>query len=186
MENSGEKTDPNTHHHLSRSELDRFFLDTLEKMYFAEQLIEHAFWEVKNHEMSQRLAEILQIHFAIQRKHKERMEKIFLLRDETIQSKESRVLVGLLAEAKIQLDIFADDIVNWEIALILVVQKITYYKIASYGGLAHLAITLEYHCEATLMAVSVQEEEEFLANNLTGIFEGFVSDHLKGFKNETK
>ena len=74
--------------------------------------------------------------------------------------------------------------VNWEIALILVSQKLTHYKIASYGGLAHLAINLKNYAAATLLAISVQEEEEFITQHLNGIFDSFLAAHVEAYKNE--
>ena len=90
---------------------------------------------------------------------------------------------ALLSQTRNHLSIFADDSINWEIALILVAQKLAYYKIASYGGLAHLAINLEFRNAAALLAFSVQEEEEFIANHLNRIFDAFLASHVEGYKN---
>ena len=90
---------------------------------------------------------------------------------------------ALLSQTRNHLSIFADDSINWEIALILVAQKLAHYKIASYGGLAHLAIKLNYHKAATLLAVSAQEEEEFIANHLNRIFDAFLASHVEEYKN---
>lgn len=167
----------------SKSGLEDFFIHSLQEMYYAETRIAEDFNLIKGQIVSPKLDEILKTHYAIHLKHKERLAKIFHLREESVQSKECPTFNALIAETKNHLSFFANDIANWEIALILVSQKLTHYKIASYGGLAHLAIKLNYYKEATLLAVCVQEEEEFIANNLNVIIDAFMSSHIEGYKN---
>jgi len=169
-------------HLSSRSVLKNFFLGSLQEMYYSENAITNDFDVIEGRIISPKLHEILKIHYAIHLKHKERLEKIFQLRNETIESKNCVTLNALLAEAVKQLNAFQDDTENWEIALILVSQKLAHYKIASYGGLAHLAIKLNYRPAATLLAVCVQEEEEYVANNLAGIFDAFLAYHVESYK----
>lgn len=167
----------------SNSTLGNFFIHSLQEMYYAETTIATDFNLIKDQIVSPKLDEILKTHFAIHLKHKERLAKIFQLRAESGKIKDCKTFNALIAESKNHLSFFSNDIANWEIALILVSQKLTYYKIASYGGLAHLAIKLKYYKEATLLAVCVQEEEEFIANNLNGIIDAFMSSHIEGYKN---
>lgn len=167
----------------SNSVLETFFIHSLQEMYYAENTISMEFGLIRGQIKSSKLNQILDTHFEILLKHKERLEKIFHLRDETIESRTCETFKALLSEGKNHLSIFTDDIANWEIALILVSQKLTHYKIASYGGLAHLAIKLNYYKAATLLAISVQEEEEFITNNLDGIIDAFLASHVEGYKN---
>ena len=167
----------------SRSVLEAFFINSLQEMYYAEHAISSEFGGIKDRILSPKLFEILKIHTAIQLKHIDRLEKIFKFNNEKIKSKNCRALNGLLSESLSQLSVFSNDIVNWEIALILVSQKFTHYKIASYGGLTHLAINLNYRSAATLLACSVQDEEEFFANHLNGLIDAFLSAHVEGYKN---
>ncbi len=166
----------------SRAVLEAFFLDYLQEMYFAENEISDAFADIEAMISSPQLLEILKFHFSIHLKHKERLEKVFLLRNQKVSTKVCKPIKALLSEAKTHLAIFSDDIVNFEISLILVSQKLAYYKIASYGGLAHLAINLQFRNAATLLAFSVQEEEEFIANKLNNLIDSFISTHVEGYK----
>ncbi len=168
----------------SRVVLEGFFVDSLQEMYYAENSISIAFKEIKHKIVSPKLLEILKIHFGIHLKHKERLEKVFQLIDKPARNKVCEPMKALLSEGIGHLAIFADDSVNFEIALILVSQKLTYYKIASYGGLAHLAINLNYHSAAALLAFSVQEEEEFIENNFNGVIEAFLTSNVEGYKRE--
>jgi len=167
----------------SQSVLESFFIQSLQEMYYAECQIANEFACIKDRIVSPNLLTILKNHYAIHLKHKERLEKIFVIRNQLIESKNCKTFNALLAEGLSHLSVFSNDIANWEIALILVSQKLTHYKIASYGGLAHLAIKLNYYKAATLLAISVQEEEEFITNNLSGIIDAFLSSHVEGYKN---
>lgn len=163
--------------------LEDFFFKSLHELYYAECQIAKEFDLIQSHICSQNLKEILKNHFAIHLKHKARLEKIFRLKGELIELKNCITFNALLAEGLSHLSFFSEDIANWEIGLILVAQKLTHYKIASYGGLAHLAINLDNYKAAALLAFSAQEEEEFLANNLNGIIDAFLSSHVEGYKN---
>lgn len=168
----------------SRSQLEIYFINSLKEMYTAETEIGSGFDRIKRHLQSPKLIEILDMHYALHLKHKERLAKLFKLRDEKIEIKNCEVLEALLKEGRSHLAIFYDDIINWEIALIIISQKFAHYKIASYGGLAHLAINLNFYPAAALLAVSVQEEEEFTMNHLNGILDSFLSSNVKGYKTQ--
>ena len=170
-------------HSASESMLEDFFIHSLQEMYYVENSISAEFALIKDQISSAKLKDILKTHYAIHLRHKDRLVKIFELRDEFIENKKSEIFDALISEGKRHLAIFPNDIVNWEIALILVSQKLSHYKIASYGGLAHVAIKLNYYKAATLLAISVQEEEEFIANNLNGIFDAFLASHVAGYRN---
>ena len=174
---------PQEDHPHSESVLEDFFIHSLQEMYYAENAISEAFANLVYKIVSPKLLEILKIHFAIHLKHKERLEKIFILRNKKPSTRVCKPMKALLSQTKNHLSIFGDDRINWEIALILVAQKLAYYKIASYGGLAHLAINLEFRNAAALLAFSVQEEEEFIANHLNRIFDAFLASHVEGYKN---
>lgn len=167
----------------SQSVLEHFFIHSLQEMYYAESEIAKEFALIEGQIISPNLKKILENHYAILLKHKMRLEKIFRLKDELIEGRDCKTFDALLSEGKNQLSIFTGDPVNWEIALILVSQKLAHYKIASYGGLAHLAIKLSYYKAATLLAISAQEEEEYIAKNLNGIFDAFLASHVERYKN---
>ena len=163
--------------------LEEFFIESLREMYYAECQIAKEFGNVKSLIVSPNLQDILKNHFTIHLKHKERLEKIFRLKDQVIEGKNSEAFNAILSEGLSHLSLFSNDIANWEIALILVSQKLAHYKIASYGGLAHLAINLNYYKAATFLAFSAQEEEEFIANNLNSVIDAFLNSHIEGYKN---
>lgn len=165
----------------SRKLLETFFMESLEELYFVENTIASSFDRIKDRIHSEKLENILNNHVAIHLKHLKRLEKIFELRNETIIAKPSESILALLSEAKKYFTIFSDDIVNWEIALILISQKLAHYKIAAYGAVAHLAINLNDHRAATLLAIGVQEEEEYIEKHLNGITHEFLKPYTENF-----
>ncbi|MDN3607182.1 DUF892 family protein [Kaistella yonginensis] len=167
----------------SKSLLNSFFIQSLQEMFYAENVLAQEFAGLKNQIISSDLENTIGIHFAIHLKHKERLEKIFQLINVSNSSTICSSFNALLSEGKNQLSVFSDDHSNWEIALILVSQKLTHYKIASYGGLAHLAIKLNHYKAATLLAFSVQEEEDYISNNLNGVIDRFMASRFLSSNN---
>ena len=161
----------------SRKTLRRFFSESLKELYFSENIISNEYGKISHKIKSEKLEFILKNHFMIHLKHKERLEKIFQMQNESFKSKECAAIIALLNEANQHFTIFSDDIVNWEIALILTSRKLAHYKIAAYGSAAHLAINLNDHAAATLLAIDVQEEEEFIERYLNDITYEFLKPY---------
>lgn len=165
------ESNPNT----TTSKLEIFFLQSLCEMYHAENMIAEEFCQIESKINCPKLHKILTGHFGIHVKHQSRLQKFFQIRGETLTPKISYTMKAIMEEASAHLSHFSDDIRNWEFTLVLVAQKFAHYKIAAYSTLAQLAIKLNYPKLATLLAVSVQEEEEFLANNLCEIYASFLN-----------
>lgn len=161
----------------SRKTLRLFFSETLRELYFSENIISSEFGKIKHKIESQKLEFILKNHFMIHLRHKDRLEKIFQMQNESLKSKECAAIIALLNEANEHFTIFSHDLVNWEIALILTSRKLAHYKIAAYGAAAHLAINLNDHAAATLLAIDVQEEEEFIVKYLNDLTYEFLKPY---------
>lgn len=163
--------------------LEKFFLQSLQEIYYAEVNISRKYDLIKDEIESADLQKILKIHFGVHLKHQERLIKVFEMRGETPTGKNCDTFDAIIREGSTHLNLFAEDIANWEIALVLLSQKFSHFKIASYGGLAHLAIKLNYYNAAALLAFCVQEEEEYIAENLDALFNTFLAKHVEGYKN---
>lgn len=158
----------------SREGLNHFFVDSIKELYCAEKTIALSFNRIKDQIQSRKLKNILQNHYRIHLSHLERLEKIFKLQEENPESKDCESFTALISEAQKHLEFFANDQLNWDISLILTAQKLAHYKIAAYSASSHLAINLNLHTEATLLAVDVQEEEEFINNYLNELIHEFL------------
>ncbi len=163
---------PETGH--SREGLQQFFMDSIMELYCAEKIVGESYQNIKHGILSEKLKIILDNHYAIHLSHLERLEKIFKLHHETPRFKDCESFTALISEAQKHLEFFANDPLNWDIALILTAQKLAHYKIAAYSASAHLAINLNLCAEATLLAVDVQEEEEFIHNYLDELIHEFL------------
>lgn len=152
-------------------------MESIKEMYFAETTISTAFDKIKDKIVSPKLEEILINHHKIHLRHLDRLKKIFEILNESMEIKSCEAIIALLEDSNKHFTVFSGDIANWEIALILVSQKLAHYKIASYGAVAHLAINLNYHRAATLLAVCVQEEEEYIQSYLNGITHEFLKPY---------
>ena len=171
LQNDGNNLNPPPSN--SRKTLRLFFSETLRELYFCETIISSEFGKIKHKIESQKLESIFMIHL----RHKERLEKIFQMQNESLKPKECPAIIALLNDANEHFKIFSDDIVNWEIALILTSRKLAHYKIAAYGAAAHLAINLNNHAAATLLAIDVQEEEEFIEKYLNDLTYEFLKPY---------
>ena len=177
MENPLQQNDSGQENSDSRKTLLLFFSESLKELYFAEIAISEAFHEISGKISAPQLKTILNNHYQIHLNHKERLAKIFKMQDELVETKNNAAIIALLNDANEHFTVFSDDIVNWEIALLLTSRKLAHYKIAAYGAAAHLAINLNNHRAATLLAIDVQEEEDFVNNHLNDITHQFLGPY---------
>lgn len=158
-----------------------YFTESLKELYFAENAISAVFTTIRDQVRSHKLQAILTTHFQIHLNHKYRLERIFRMQNERPEAKHCVSISALLNEANERFSQFSADRVNWEIAMILTSRKLAHYKIAAYGAAAHLAINLNAYPAATLLAVNVQEEEEFVDKHLNRITHDFLRPNSEGF-----
>lgn len=159
----------------SQANLQLFLIDALKELYFANEVIGIAFNKIQDQIVSSQLEKVLRTHYSIHLNHKNRLEKIFTLQNTPAETKDCVAVKAILMQATEYMAVFRGDIRNWEIALILTSRKLAHYKIAAYGSAAHLALSLNHASSATLLAVSVQEEEEFIERYLNGITNDFLT-----------
>lgn len=159
----------------SKENLCLFLTASLKELYFANDAIGDAFYRIQHLILTPELRLVLDRHYNIHLNHKFRLEKIFQLQSIPVEPKDCAAVTALLDQATEYLALFTQDIRNWEIALILTSRKLAHYKIAAYGAAAHLALSLQHAPSATLLAVSVQEEEEYIERYLNGLTHAFLS-----------
>ena len=160
---------------LSRENMQHIFNTTIRELYFANQAIGQAFHEVKEFISSPRLEAVLRKHYEIHLHHMSRLEKIFDLQNLPAESRACHSINAILAQATDYLTMFSNDIRNFEVALIVTSRKLAHYKIAAYSAAADLALGLDYAQVATLLAIGVQEEEEYLDRDLDSLTDQFMT-----------
>jgi ferritin-like metal-binding protein YciE len=159
---------------MKNSPLHKFFVDSLKDIYFAENAIIEALGKMEAAATTEELKEAFEDHKLLTQKHVSRLEKVFKLIDEEPQKKECEAIKGLIKEAEEIIKSTPEGSMTRDAALIIAAQKVEHYEIATYGGLAQLAITMGHDKAADLLEKTLGEEED-TDYNLTEIAETSIN-----------
>ncbi|WP_394673764.1 ferritin-like domain-containing protein [uncultured Chryseobacterium sp.] len=159
---------------MKSSPLHKFFLSALKDIYFAENAIIEALGKMQQAATTEELKEAFEDHQLQTQKHVSRLEKIFRLLEETPEKKECEAIKGIIKEGEEIIKSTEEGSMTRDAALIIAAQKVEHYEIATYGGLAQLAITMGHDKVADLLEKTLQEEED-TDYNLTDIAETFIN-----------
>ena len=154
--------------------LEKFFVDQLKDIYYAEQHLVKALPEMKNAASSEELEDAFENHLKQTERHVKRLEKVFQLLKQEPEGKKCEAIEGLTKEAKSIISETKEGSMTRDAALIIAAQKIEHYEIATYGGLVQLAITMDLHRAADLLDKTLQEEED-IDTTLTQIAETSIN-----------
>jgi ferritin-like metal-binding protein YciE len=147
-------------HSNKSSLLEKFFVDQLKDMYYAEQHLLKALPEMQKAATSEELEDAFEDHIKQTERHVKRLEKVFHLLDQKPEGKKCEAIEGLTKEAKSIINETKEGTMTRDAALIIAAQKIEHYEIATYGGLVQLAITMELRRAAHLLDKTLEEEED--------------------------
>ncbi|MBT2620111.1 ferritin-like domain-containing protein [Chryseobacterium sp. ISL-6] len=159
---------------MKNSALHQFFVSALKDIYFAENAIIDALGKMEAAATTEELKEAFEDHQLQTKKHVSRLEKVFKLIDETPEKKECEAIKGIIKEGEEIMKSTKVGSMTRDAALIIAAQKVEHYEIATYGGLAQLAITMGHDKVADLLEKTLQEEED-TDYNLTEIAETFIN-----------
>ncbi len=140
--------------------LEKFFVDQLKDMYYAEQHLLKALPEMQKAATSEELEDAFEDHLKQTERHVKRLEKVFNLLGQKAEGKKCEAIEGLTKEAKTIISETKEGTMTRDAALIIAAQKIEHYEIATYGGLVQLAITMNLDRAADLLDRTLQEEED--------------------------
>lgn len=146
----------NNHH----SDLEKFFIDALQDIYYAEAAIEASLAKIKNKATSEELQDAFEDHELVTKKQILRLEKVFKHLGKEAKKKKCDAIDGILKEVDEMVKNTEDGSMTRDVALIIGAQKVEHYEIATYGGLVQIAITLGYEKVADLLEATLEEEEE--------------------------
>lgn len=159
---------------MKNSPLHKFFVSSLKDIYFAENAIIDALEKMQEAATTEELKDAFEDHQLQTKKHISRLEKVFKLIDETPAKKECEAIKGIIKEGEEVIKSTEEGSMTRDAALIIAAQKVEHYEIATYGGLAQLAITMGHDKAADLLEKTLQEEED-TDYNLTEIAETFIN-----------
>jgi ferritin-like metal-binding protein YciE len=159
---------------MKNSSLHKFFVSSLKDIYFAENAIIEALEKMQEAATTEELKDAFEDHQLQTKKHVSRLEKVFKLIDENPEKKECEAIKGIIKEGEEIIKATQEGSMTRDAALIIAAQKVEHYEIATYGGLAQLAITMGHDKVADLLEKTLQEEED-TDYNLTEIAETFIN-----------
>ena len=159
---------------MNNSPLHKFFVSALKNVYYAENAIIEALGKMQEAATTDELKEAFEDHQLLTQKHVSRLEKVFKLINETPEKKECKAIKGIIEEGEEIIKSTEEGSMTRDAALIIAAQKVEHYEIATYGGLAQLAITMGHDKAADLLEKTLQEEED-TDYELTEIAETFIN-----------
>lgn len=160
---------------IKNKTLNDLFAKELKDIYDAERQLLDALPEMVKAAYNEDLQDAFEVHLQQTKRHVERLEKIFdRLRIGKNEEEMCEAMEGLIMKCRQIIDEFEESPVR-DSALIIGVQKIEHYEIASYGSLCELADVLGYAKIAELLDRTL-EEEETTDKNLTLIAQDINDD----------
>lgn len=159
----------------SRGLLEKFFIDQLKDIYYAEKALLKAMPKMQKNATSQELVNAFTTHLEQTKGQVSRLEEVFGMMGLSPSAKKCEAMVGLIEEGESIMEETEDDTWTRDVALIVAAQKIEHYEISSYGSLKQLANTMGMTDVAKLLDETLKEEKEtdMLLTNIaeTGINE---------------
>lgn len=156
------------------SPLEIFFVNQLQDMYYSERRLAEALEEMAGSCTSEELEDAVNEHRLQTQRHQKRLKKIFSMIGREAKEKKCEAIEGLIREANEIRDLTTENTATRDAALIIALQKMEHYEIASYGGLLELALTMDLYQAASLLDKTLKEEEE-ADRELTYIAETFIN-----------
>lgn len=156
------------------SHLEKFFLDQLQDIYYAEQKILQSLPKMQQAATTEELKDAFEDHLHQTQRHVKRLEKVFETLDKKAEGKKCEAIEGISREVETIIGETEEGTMTRDAALIIAAQKVEHYEIATYGGLVQLAITMQLHDAADLLDKTLVEEEDTDAR-LTEIAENDIN-----------
>lgn len=142
------------------SHLEKFFLDQLKDIYYAEQKICQSLPGMKEAATTEELRDAFEDHLHQSERHVKRLEKVFQTLGKKAEGKKCEAIEGITREVEEIISETEEGTMTRDAALIIAAQKVEHYEIATYGGLVQLAITMQLHDAADLLDKTLMEEED--------------------------
>lgn len=142
------------------SRLQRFFIDEIKDIYWAENHLLKALPKMQEAASSQELKKAFGDHLAVTQTHVTRLEQVFAKLGEEAEGKKCDAMAGITDEAEEIIDDTEDGTSTRDAGLVLAAQKVEHYEISTYGGLIQLANALGHTEIADLLTATLKEEKE--------------------------
>jgi ferritin-like metal-binding protein YciE len=180
---SDQKNDRSATENHKPSYLQKFFVDMLKDIYYAEQALLKALPEIKNACTTEELEDAFEAHMRQTERHVKRLEKVFRLIGQQPEAKKCEAMEGLIKECRSIISETEEGTMTRDAALIIAAQKIEHYEIATYGGLVQLAVTMGMERAAEILDRTLQEEEDtdLMLTDIAECYINVEAEHEGGY-----
>lgn len=158
----------------SNSQLEKFFVDSLKDIYWAEKHLTKELPKMQKAATTQELKDAIDTHTAQTEEQVARLEQVFELMGKKPQAKKCDAMEGLIKEGQSIVEETEDGSMTRDVGIIMAAQKVEHYEIATYGGLVSLANTLGQTEVAEILNTTLEEEKE-TDSLLSGIAENDIN-----------
>lgn len=160
--------------------LRRLFVNELQNIYWVEIAINKAIPKLIKKATAVILVEALTRHLDVSKEHVTKLEEVFSSIGEKVEPQKCKSMLGLIKEAKEIMKKTETEMIR-DVAIILAVQKVEHYEIATYGTLCSFAKTLGETYVASLLH-EILEQEKAAGKKLYEIAESFIIGETAGIE----
>lgn len=145
---------------LRNSRLQRFFIDEIKDIYWAEKHLVKVLPNMKDAAHATELRHAFDEHLEVTRGHVTRLEQVFSLLNEEPEGQKCDAMKGITDEGRDIIDDTDADTATRDAGLILAAQKVEHYEIATYGSLIKFATVLGHNQIAQILSETLAEEKQ--------------------------
>jgi len=142
------------------SQLEKFFVDALKDIYWAEKHLTKALPKMQKAATSDELQQAIENHLNQTKEHINRLEQVFDQLGEKAQAKKCEAMEGLTKEGDTVVEETEDGTSTRDVGIIVSAQKVEHYEISAYGSLITLAKTMGQDEIADILEQTLEEEKE--------------------------
>ncbi|HEX5027061.1 MAG TPA: ferritin-like domain-containing protein [Agriterribacter sp.] len=144
---------------MGNTQLEKFFMDALKDIYWAEKHLTKALPKMKKAATTQELKDAIEGHLEETKGHVSRLEEVFEMLGKKAQAKKCDAMEGLVKEGESVIEETEDGSMTRDVGIIISAQKVEHYEIAAYGGLTQLARTMGHEDVAGILHQTLEEEK---------------------------
>jgi ferritin-like metal-binding protein YciE len=144
----------------TNSKLKEFFVDQLKDIYWAEKKLAKALPKLQDAATTPELKEAFGNHRQQTQTHVDRLEKIFGMVNEKIESTKNPVIAGIVNEGEDIIDETNKGTTQRDTGLIFAGHKAEHYKIATYSAMVDLAKNIGFNSAADVLRKTLAEDRE--------------------------
>jgi ferritin-like metal-binding protein YciE len=145
---------------MDNTQLEKFFIDALKDIYWAEKHLTKALPKMKKAATTEELKDAIEDHLAQTQEHVSRLEQVFEMLGKKAQAKKCDAMEGLVKEGESVIEETEDGSMTRDVGIIISAQKVEHYEIAAYGGLTQLAHTMGLEDVAGILHQTLEEEKQ--------------------------